>query len=276
MFVSKLLTCKHILGARTLRNQCAICSKALIIPVAFGYTFGSNHCREQEMNATGSLCPAIRAADIIGDKWVLLILRELLLGNSRYNDFQRALPRISPTILSKRLKHLEASGLIIRKSAAGRKAIEYRLTACGREIAPIIHHMSNWGLRWARRHLEDEDLDVCAFMWDFHRTLNTDELPDGETVLFVRFPELTSYSEWWLLADHDQVDLCMEDPGKDIDVYITNRLPAVAAVWMGDVSVRSAIRSHDIDVTGNANLVRTVNRWFPKSIYSDVRPERIV
>lgn len=213
---------------------------------------------------------------MIGDKWVLLILREMFLGNSRYSDIQRALPRISPTILSKRLKQLERNGLVIKKSATGRKAKEYRLTACGREIAPIIHHMSNWGLRWARRHLEDEDLDVSAFMWDFHRTLNTEELPDGETVFFVRFPDLTSHNEWWLLARHSNVDLCMEDPGKEVDVYITSRLPSVASVWMGDVGVRSAIQSRDIEVAGNADLVRTVNRWFPKSIYSDVRPARFV
>lgn len=228
------------------------------------------------MNNTGSLCPAIRAADMIGDKWILLVLREMFLGNSRYSDIQRALPRISPTILSKRLKHLERNGLVIKKSAAGRKAKEYRLTACGREIAPIIHHMSSWGLRWARRHLEDEDLDVSAFMWDFHRTLNTEELPDGETVLYVRFPELASHNEWWLIAGQGNVDLCMEDPGKEVDVYISNRLPTAAAVWMGDVSVRSAIRSKEISITGNAYLLRTVNRWFPKSIYSDIRPERVL
>ena len=147
------------------------------------------------MNESGSLCPAAKAADIIGDKWVLLILRELFLGASRYNDFQHALPRISPTILSKRLKQLESQGLIIKKSSAGRKSTEYRLTHCGRELGPIIDHLSKWGLHWARRQIKDEDIDVAGFMWDFHRTLNTGELPDGETVISVHFPDQSDYCE---------------------------------------------------------------------------------
>ncbi len=224
------------------------------------------------LNTPGSLCPAIKAADIIGDKWVLLILRELHMGVCRYNDFQRALPRISPTILSKRLKHLELHGLVVRKSATGRKAKEYKLTACGREIAPILHHMSRWGLKWARRQLEDEDLDVSTFMWDFHRTLNTKELPDGETVFQVTFSDLASHQDWWLIATQDKVDICTDDPGKEVDIYITCKLPALVSVWMGDATPKAATQTSDLAVTGLAHLVRTADRWFPRSMYADIRP----
>jgi len=226
------------------------------------------------MNSAGSLCPAIKAAEIVGDKWVLLILRELLQGTSRYNDFQRALPRISPTVLSKRLKQMEQHGLIVKKTAAGGRSKEYRLTASGREVGPIVHHLSTWGLRWARRQIEDEDLDVASFMWDFHRTLNIAELPDGDNVLNVRFEDLESRSEWWLIASQAKVDLCTEDPGLEIDLYVSTELPVEASVWMGDLTVRQAVDAGHIRLSGSRHLAKSVHRWFPQSRYSDVRPER--
>lgn len=230
----------------------------------------------RKLNTSGSLCPAVKAADMIGDKWILLIMRELFLGANRYNEFQRALPRISPTVLSKRLKQMEEDGLVIKKTVAGEKATEYRLTKCGRELAPLVNYMSKWGLRWARRRMNEEDLDVGTFMWDFHRSLNTAELPDGETVFSVSFVGLDAKNKWWLVAKGDVVDLCTDDPGKDIDLYISSTLPALAEVWMGDTDILSATKSDDVMLTGASYLVRTASQWFPKSLYADVRPKRFV
>lgn len=227
-------------------------------------------------NQSGSLCPAVKAADMIGDKWTLLLMRELFMGANRYNAFQRALPRISPTVLSKRLKQMEEDGLIIKKSVAGEKATEYRLTRCGRELAPLINYMSKWGLRWARRRMNEEDLDVGTFMWDFHRSLNTSELPDGETVFSISFAGLDAHSKWWLVANGDVVDLCTDDPGKEVDLYIATTLPALAEVWMGDLDVAAALKADDLQLTGAAYLMRSASQWFPKSRYADVRPKRFV
>lgn len=227
-------------------------------------------------NQSGSLCPAVKAADMIGDKWTLLLMRELFVGSNRYNAFQRALPRISPTVLSKRLKQMEADGLIIKKTVAGEKATEYRLTKCGRELAPLINYMSKWGLRWARRRMNEEDLDVGTFMWDFHRSLNTTELPDGETVFSVTFTGLDAHSKWWLVANGETVDLCTDDPGKEVDLYISSTLPILAEIWMGDCDVTSAVKDEDIMLTGASYLVRGVSQWFPKSRYADVRPLRFI
>ncbi|WP_340694189.1 helix-turn-helix domain-containing protein [Hyphomonas sp.] len=230
----------------------------------------------RQLNRSGSLCPAVKAADMIGDKWTLLIMRELLMGATRYHEFQRAMPRISPTILSKRLKQMGQDGLLIKKSVVGEKATEYRLTRCGRELAPLVNYMSKWGLRWARRRMKDEDLDVGTFMWDFHRTLNTDELPDGETVFSVTLSELHTNSKWWLVARGATVDLCLDDPGKEVDLYITGTLPALAQVWMGDTDISEASKAEDIILIGAAPLMRTASLWFPKSRYADVRPKRFV
>ena len=131
----------------------------------------------------GQFCPVAKAGDIIGERWTVLILRELLLGTTRYNDFQRALSRISPTLLSKRLKMLEEKGLVIRKRTSSAKSYEYHLTACGRELEPMIEHLAIWGMRWARGQMTDSELDVEFLMWDLQRRLQTARLPDGETVL---------------------------------------------------------------------------------------------
>ncbi len=227
-------------------------------------------------NQSGSLCPAVKAADMIGDKWTLLLMRELLFGANRYNAFQRALPRISPTVLSKRLKQMEEDGLIIKKSVAGEKATEYRLTKCGRELAPLINYMSKWGLRWARRRISEEDLDVGAFMWDFHRSMDTSELPDGETVFSVAFDGVEVHDKWWLVVNGDTVDLCTDDPGKDVDLYIKSTLPALAEVWMGDMDIGAAQKDDEVILTGAAYLMRSAAQWFPKSRYADVRPKRFV
>ena len=119
----------------------------------------------------GQFCPVAKASDIIGERWTVLILRELLLGTTRYNDFQRALSRISPTLLSKRLKMLEEKGLVIRKRPARGRNYEYHLTACGRELEPMIEMLAVWGMRWARGQMTDADLDVEFLMWDFQRRL---------------------------------------------------------------------------------------------------------
>jgi DNA-binding HxlR family transcriptional regulator len=237
---------------------------------------GSKGMTEKRDNESGSLCPTVKAAAMIGDKWVLLIMREFMFGASRYNDLQRALPRISPTILSRRLKQLEKDGLIVKKSAAGQKATEYRLTRCGRELQPTLEAMAIWGLRWARRRLKEENLDVGSFMWDFHRSLKTEELPEGETVFCVSFPELENYKRWWLIAKGDVVDLCTDDPGRDVDLYLTGQLPDLAEIWMGDVDVNTAVRNESIVMTGAPYLTRSAARWFPRSAFADIRPVRIV
>jgi len=135
------------------------------------------------MKGYGQFCPVAKATELIGEKWTLLILRELLLGTTRFNDFQRAMSRMSPTLLAKRLRSLEDSGIIIRKKLSGQKGHEYRLTAAGKELSPLVEILAVWGMRWARGQLTDDELDVEFLMREVQRRLQTEHLPDGETVI---------------------------------------------------------------------------------------------
>ncbi|MBV7264558.1 hypothetical protein, partial [Erythrobacter ani] len=122
----------------------------------------------------------------------------------------------------------------------------------------------------------DEDLDAGSFMWDFHRSLRTDELPDGETVISVTLSDVENHGRWWVIAGAGEVDLCTDDPGKDVDFYLHAKIAEIAEVWMGDVDVRDAISQHGLKATGSHHLMRTIVSWFPQSRYSKVRPKRML
>ena len=223
------------------------------------------------MKGYGQFCPVAKATELIGEKWTLLILRELLLGTTRFNDFQRAMSRMSPTLLAKRLRSLEDSGIIIREKLSGQKGYEYRLTAAGKELSPLVEILAVWGMRWARGQLTDDELDVEFLMRELQRRLETECLPDGETVICLMFNELTKNKSWWLLVDGDVVDLCTENPGKDVDLYITSSVRTIVEVWEGDLDVRMALRSGSIKAHGVRHLIRTMPDWFGVCLYKEVR-----
>lgn len=222
------------------------------------------------MTEYGQFCPVAKATELIGEKWTLLVLRELLLGTTRFNDFQRALSRMSPTLLVKRLRHLEECGIIIRKKLSGQRGYQYLLTAAGKELAPLVETLAIWGMRWARSQLTDDELDVEFLMRELQRRLQTQHLPDGQTVICVMFDELTLHKTWWLLVDDEAVDLCTEDPGKDVDLYISSSVRTIVQVWEGDLDVRTALRNKSIKAYGMRQLIRTMPDWLGVCAYKDV------
>ena len=224
------------------------------------------------MTSYGQFCPVAKATEIIGDKWTMLLLRELLLGTCRFSDFQRSMSRISPTVLNKRLRMLEDKGVIIKKPVSGRRGSEYRLTPAGRELEPMIDNMAVWGMRWARGQMTDDELDVELLMWDVRRRIDTKGLPDGETVLCFTFNDLDGYKTWWLVIDGDDVDLCTEDTGKDVDLYVTSTTRTMIEIWEGDTDLRAALRDDRVIMMGARHLTRSMNDWFGFSAYAHVRP----
>lgn len=216
------------------------------------------------MAETHSHCPANKAADILGDKWVLLILRAMTLGARRYSDFSAAIPRISPSVLSGRLKSLCDNGLIVKRGDTGQQAT-YRLAPSGREAQPIIVMLAEWGLKWAQRNTRVDQIDVGATMWDFHRSMLIDELPDGETVFAFTFTDLKKHDRWWIVASRRGVDLCDTDPGKPVDLYIHGPLAAMIDVWMGECDLDEFRREEVIKMTGEPLLDDSAKHWFPMS-----------
>lgn len=224
------------------------------------------------MTDYGQFCPVAKASELLGERWVLLILRELLLGTHRYSDFQRALSRISPSMLTKRLRQLQHAGIIVRKKAPSAKSHDYYLTPAGKELASVIEHLATWGMRWARGQLSDDELDVEFLMWDIQRRLQTDKLADGETVLCFIFDDLSRFKSWWLVVRDNEVDLCTENPGKDVDLYITSSLVNLVRIWEGDVDMKQAQREGLLKTQGSRQLSRTLPDWLGINLFAHVRP----
>jgi len=105
----------------------------------------------------GQFCPVAKATEIIGEKWSLLVIRELLMGGTRFNELQRGLSHISPTMLSRRLDSLAEHGLVLKKKIPGQKGFEYFPTKPCQELLPIIRSLGDWGMRWARSNLTEKD-----------------------------------------------------------------------------------------------------------------------
>jgi DNA-binding HxlR family transcriptional regulator len=219
----------------------------------------------------GQFCPVAKATELIGERWTLLILRELVLGTHRFNDFQRALSRISPSLLIKRLNGLEEAGIVIKKQRQGRRGYEYFLTPAGRQLAPVIEHLATWGMRWARGQLTERELDVEFLMWEVQRRLDTSALPDGETVLCFIFDELTQYKSWWIVIQDGDVDLCTNNPGKDVDLYISSTVKTMVQIWEGDLQLTSARRKRLLKAHGNRQLINSMPEWFGICLYADVK-----
>ena len=224
------------------------------------------------MSEYGQFCPIAKACELLGERWTILILRELLLGSHRYSEFQRALSRISPSLLTKRLKQLEQAGIIVRKIQPGRKGHDYLLTPAGKELSPVIKNLAIWGMRWARGQLSDDDLDVEFLMWDIQRRIQVNMLPDGETVFCFIFDDLKQFKNWWLLIHDGDVDVCTENPGKDVDLYISSTLRNLVEVWEGDIEIKTALRKQLLRTQGSKKLAKTMPDWLGINPYAEIRP----
>jgi DNA-binding HxlR family transcriptional regulator len=227
------------------------------------------------MPSYGQFCPVSKALDLLGERWTLLVVRALLQGATRYGDVQRALSRISPTVLSSRLRTLVESGIVVRKRSPRGGGHEYRLTPAGRELAPVVMGLAEWGMRWARSRMADDELDVGLLMTDVQRRLDTSQLPDGRTIVCFSFPELDEFRTWWVVVEDDDVDLCTRDPGHDVDVYVTADLRALIEVWMGDAPLSRARKSRQVEILGTTSLVRSIGKWLPLNELAGIRPQRL-
>jgi DNA-binding HxlR family transcriptional regulator len=221
----------------------------------------------------GQFCPIAKAAEVLGERWTILIIRELLVGTTRFSDFQRTLSQISPSLLTKRLQQLQEGGLVVRKSQGKQRRAEYHLTAAGRELQPIVFGLGEWGMKWARGQMSDDELDVELLMHDLCRRIDGALLPGGQTVLKFVFPGLTKFGQWWIvLEENGERELCAENPGQGVDLEIRADLRTLAEIWAGDTEIRAAKKAGRLHLNGDPVLSRTLPTWLRPSLFAQVRP----
>lgn len=219
-------------------------------------------------------CPVAMAAEILCARWTVLVLRELMAGSTRFNELRRGLPRMSPALLSQRLKELEAAGVIRRTPVRNEPGVfAYRLTQSGRELEPVVMAFGVWGQRWVSSELSLQHLDAQLLMWDMRRNLDPSPLPQRRSLVQFVYPEQPAASRtWWLMVDADgAVDLCSIDPGFDVDLYVSTDLRTMTAIWMGADTVRAALASRRLSLTGDRKLAASMQTWLGLSPFAKER-----
>ena len=211
-------------------------------------------------------CPVAKAMELLDERWTLLIIRELVTGSEHFNELRRGVPRMSPTLLSKRLGQLVRAGVVARHDDG--KDVRYVLTQAGRELRPVVEALGVWGIRWIGE-LGDEDLDPKLLLWDMHRNIDHGAVPAGRTVVQFRFSDVAvTTRDWWLVITPDHADVCDADPGFPVAVAVTARLRHMVEIWRGDLRWPEALHSGAVSVEGPQTLSRALPRWFTLSAFA--------
>lgn len=225
------------------------------------------------MQTYGQFCPVAKAAEILAERWAPLVVRELLSGSERFNELRRGVPLMPPSTLSQRLKRLEDEGLVDR--CADGDGIRYKLTQAGRELMPVIEALGSWGKRWIRRQADaEDDLDSGLLMWDIHRRLSIERFPTRRTVLkFDLTDQPSKVRFYWLVINRGKVDICMKDPGFDVDLDVAVDLKTMTRVWLGDLPLTEAMRTGALTLNGSKDLARQFKSWLKLSVFADIERE---
>lgn len=211
----------------------------------------------------GQYCPISRAVDVLGERWSLLILRDLLTGSTRFNELARGLPGLSRTLLSKRLRRFEQAGIVEHVGD------QYLLTEAGADLRPIVFGLGEWGARWTFGDPEPEELDAEVLVWWMHTRLDTSSLPaDRRFVLQLRFTD--DPRPFWLVVESGVPSVCLTDPGFEVDVTVSSDLSSLYQVWLGRLPLSDATRSGRVAFEGPSALTRRMSRVLQLSPIAEV------
>ena len=217
----------------------------------------------------GQFCPVAMAAEVVCTRWTALVLRELLCGTTRFNDLRRGVPLMSPSLLSKRLKELEEAGVVVTVPTGQPGIVEYKLTQAGEDLRPVVMSLGVWGQRWVESSVSLKNLDPSLLMWDMRRWLDPTPLPPRRCTVSFLYPDVAPPKRsWWLVIDGGRVDLCSSNPGFDVDLYVKCSLRSMTAVWMGLTTVEKEIEAGQIELIGDKDLAKSIQRWLGLSPFA--------
>lgn len=227
------------------------------------------------MDGYGQFCPVAKASEVLTRRWMPLVVRELISGSHRFNDIHRGVPKMSRSLLVKRLDELEDEELVERRLVGNDEHPEYHLTPAGEKLKPIIKQLGVWGKQWIQREVAEDELDARLLMWDLHRRINKDQLPPDQVVVHVYFPDAAEDARnFWLLLEKDSVDLCLEEPAQDRDLFVRSDLETFTKVWLGDIGLRKALDDNTIEVRGRPELRKQFPDWLGLNMFAQFGRKR--
>lgn len=228
----------------------------------------------EERGSYGQFCPVSMASEILCSRWTTLVLRELLCGSTRFNDLRRGVPKMSPALLSKRLKELQQAN-VVTVSRKPNGSVEYHLSESGEELRPLIMGLGTWAQGWVESRLSLKNLDPSLLMWDMRRHLVHRLLPERRCMVQFLYPELTaSQRSWWLVVEAGNADLCNFDPGHDLDLLVTSSLRSMTAIWMGLSTIKKEAESGQLELEGDPVLAGSMQQWLGLSPFAH-HPRRV-
>lgn len=221
----------------------------------------------------GRYCPVALTTEVLADRWTPLILRELILGNTRFNDIARGMPGISRSLLTQRLRHLEKRGVVATWPSPTGRGSEYHLTPAGKDLERVIDSFGRWAIEWLFDEIRPHDVDPVTLTWWMHRRVDTDRLPPRRVV--VEFRHTGDQQEViWLVLEHGEASVCIQHPGYDVDLVVTATTADLADVFQGYTRWTSAVAAGKITVDGDRRLAAGLPTWFLWSPWVEVTHER--
>ena len=218
-------------------------------------------------------CPVALASGVVADRWTPMILREMVIGSTRFNDIVRGLPGISRSLLVQRLKHLERNGVVERGPSATGRGHEYHLTPAGRDLEPVLMALGRWAVHWLFHDLEPHEVDPVTLTWWMHRRVDRAAAPEGRVVIQFDHtaPDRLSI---WMVFDRGEPSVCVQYPGFEPDLLVRTSTPALAQVFQGYESWSRSVATGAISIEGPPRLIRAFPRWFVWSPFADATRAR--
>ena len=232
------------------------------------------------MRSYGQFCPVAKAAELFCERWTALILRDLAAGATRFSELHRGVPLMSPTLLSRRLKQLEAEGVIERRRSSRGKSWTYHLTAAGEEFVPLVEALGVWGQRWSRRQLAENEIDLGLLLWTLERSVKADAFQARQAVVRLQLSDQPPGKDlWWFVNNNGRCELCLEDPGFEVTLYLASTLPDMIHIVRGDLSLTRALETDRLEAIGSPNARKRLAAWLnlgPLARIRSQRPEIVV
>src|SRR5262245_17401667 len=218
------------------------------------------------MRSYAQYCPVAKASEVLGDRWTLLIVREMIGGASGFNELQRGLPGISRSVLTDRMRALERAEIIERRTGPGGRTLEYRLTPAGRDLRPVVQAIGEWGATWSFTEPRSDELDPSLLIVWMARHVDRERLPLARTVVQFAFRE--PRRRFWMVLEPGEVSVCLQHPGRGVDLEVDVDTATLYGVYLGRAELQGAIRAGGLTMRGPRTLQRAFGEWFTWSAFA--------
>jgi len=219
------------------------------------------------MSGYGQFCPVAKAAELLGDRWTFLVIRELLVGSNQFNDIHRGVPKMSRTLLSRRLRMLTEAGIVERRHARGGRIL-YELSEAGWDLKPLVDMLGQWGERWLGNPLSSEEIDPALLVWELKRVTRPGQLSDRSVSVCFQFTDHPEFQHsLWRIQPDGRIEIVRADKSQNADLEVRAPTTEIAGIWLGRVDLEDAVSQGRVEIWGEPSLAQHFSRWLGRSPY---------